>query len=212
VDVVVMGMLAGWSVDGVLQTGHFTAAWVTQTKDVNRLLSEALQFPNARAVLLASDIDRIAIGALIESDDEPFTLAAVVGTYSLFTETEHSENATLVYERFQAERARRNLRPADHLEEIEPLSMAAAGQIQAGAGPTDVLNDLLQSSVDVLQRPVNGWMGEFSKLEDLKFPEDFLDRPSVGIAVGVSYHKPKDEPWGRYVVMLVAAGPDGHRI
>ena len=114
-DVVVMGMLAGWNVEGLLQTGHFTAAWVTQTKDVNRLLSEALQFPNARAVLLAADIDKIAIGALIESNDEASALAAVVGTYSLFSETEHSKNAALVYERFQAERARRGLRPADRL-------------------------------------------------------------------------------------------------
>jgi hypothetical protein len=212
VDIVVMGMLAGWSVDGVLQTGHFTAAWVTQTNDVNRLLSEALQFPSARAVLLAADIDRIAIGALVESDEETSALAAVVGTYSLFSETEHSENAALVYERFQAERARRNLRPADRLEEIEPLSMAAAGQVQAGAGPTEALNNLMQASVDILQRPVNGWIGEVSKLEDLKFPEDFLDRPSVGIAVGVSYRKPDDEPWGHYVIMLVAAGPHSQHI
>ena len=28
-----------------------------------------------------------------------------------------------------------------------------------------------------------------------------------GIAVGVSYHKADDEPWGRYVVMVVAAEP-----
>lgn len=212
VDVVVMGMLAGWNVEGVLQTGRFTAAWVTQTTDVNRLLSEALQFPNARAVLLAADIDRIAIGALIESDDENSALAAVVGTYSLFSETEHRENAARVYERFQAERARRNLRPADRLEEIEPMSMAAAARIQAGANPTDTLDDLLRSSVDVLQRSANGWIGEVAKLEDLKFPEDFVEQDSLGIAVGVSYHKPDDEPWGRYVVMLVAAGPQSRRI
>jgi hypothetical protein len=211
-DVVIMGMLAGWSVEGILQTGHFTSAWVTQTRDVNRLLSEALQFPNARSVLLAADIDRIAIGALIESDDENTALAAVVGTYSLFSESEHSEDAALAYERFQAERARRNLRPAKRLEEIEPLSMAAAGLVQAGASPTDALNELLQSSVDRLKRPVNGWIGEVSKLEDLKFPDEFLDRPSLEIAIGVSYHKPDDEPWGRYVVLLVAAGPHSQRI
>lgn len=212
VDVVVMGMLAGWSVDGVLQSGHFTAAWVTQTKDVNSLLSEALQFPNARAVLLASDIDRIAIGALIESDEETSALAVVVGTYSLFAETEHEEYAALVYQRLQAERGRRNLGPADRLEEIAPFCMDAARRVQAGSDPTDVFNRLLQASVDVLKRPVNGWIGEVSKLEDLKIPEDLLDRPSLEIAVGVSYHKPEDEPWGRYVVMLVTAAPESRRI
>jgi hypothetical protein len=211
-DVIVMGMLAGWNVDGVLQTGHFTAPWVTQTNDVNRLLSEALQFPSPRAVLLAPDIERIAVGALIESDDENSALAALVGTYSLFSEATHSDNAARVYAGFQSAREQRGLAPADRLEEIEVMSMAAASRVQAGAGQTDALNDLLQSSVDLLQRPVNGWIAEVSNLDDLEFPDDFVSRASVGIAVGVSYHKPANEPWGRYVVLLVAAGPKSHRI
>jgi hypothetical protein len=90
--------------------------------------------------------------------------------------------------------------------------MAAAGLVQAGASPSDALNELLQSSVARLKRPVNGWLGEVSKLEDLKFPDEFLDRPSLEIAIGVSYRKPDDEPWGHYVVMLIAAGPHSQRI
>jgi hypothetical protein len=90
--------------------------------------------------------------------------------------------------------------------------MAAASRVQAGVEPHEALDDLLQSSVDALQRSVNGWIAEVPDLDDLEFPEDFLGRPSVGIAVGVSYHRPDDQPWGRYVVMLVAAGPRSHQL
>ena len=79
--------------------------------------------------------------------------------------------------------------------------------VQAGAEPSAALNELLAGSAEILKRPVNGWLAQVSDLEDLEFPEDFLSRTSVGVAVGVSYHKPADEPWGRYVVMLVAAEP-----
>jgi hypothetical protein len=38
-----------------------------------------------------------------------------------------------------------------------------------------------------------------------------LTRRRLGLAISVSYHQPEGEPWGRYVVMLVAAEPE-HRI
>jgi hypothetical protein len=64
----------------------------------------------------------------------------------------------------------------------------------------------------VLARPVVGWIAEVSDLDDLEFPEDFLNRPALGVAVGVSYRKPEGEPWGRYIVMMVAAEPRSHRL
>jgi hypothetical protein len=211
-DVVAMGMIAGWSVEGMLQSGHFTFTWVSETDDVDRMLSEALEYPTGRAVLLDPDAEKVAVGPIVAADSESPRMAALIGTYSLFSESAHVENAEHVYQRFQVERSRRGLSPATRLDEIEPLGMAAASRVQVGVEPHEALDDLLKSSVDVLQRAVNGWIAEVSDLDDLEFPEDFLDRPSVGIAVGVSYHQPEDEPWGRYVVMLVAAGPRSHRL
>jgi hypothetical protein len=209
---VALGMIAGWRVEGILQSGHFTSSWVTQTNDVDRLLSDALEYPLGRAALLAADVEKIAVGALLDADSESPVMAAVIGTYGLFSEEAHAANAQSVYERFEAERSQRGLRAARRLETIEPLCMEAAGSVQAGVDPRSALGDLLQVSTDMLQRSVNGWIGEVSNLEDLDFPDDFLLRPSLEIAVGVSYHKPPDQPWGRYVVMLVAAQPRSHSL
>jgi len=211
-DSVALGMLAGWNVDGILQSGHFTSAWSARTNDVDRLLSDALEYPQGRSALLDPDVEQIAVGALVDADSDTPMLAAVIGTYSLFSEAEHAANVERVYASFEKERSQRGLQSADRLDEIEGLSMEAAGMVQAGVAPEQALDYLMEASGELLQRPLNGWIAQVPDLDNLEFPDDFLTRTSVGIAVGVSYHKPENEPWGRYVVMMVASAPRSHRI
>jgi hypothetical protein len=211
-DSVALGMIAGWSVEGILQSGHFTTSWVAGTNDVDRLLSEALEYPQGRSALLDPDVEKIAVGALVDADSEAPVLAAVIGTYELFSETEHAANVQQVYASFEKARSKQGMRPSDRLVEIEGLSMEAAGMVQAGVAPEEALEYLMEASVELLQRSVNGWIAQVSDLDAIEFPDDFVTRASVGIAVGVSYHRPENEPWGRYVVMVVASGPQSHRI
>jgi len=211
-DLVALGLLAGWNVEGVLQSGHFTTAWIPHTDDVGRLLSEMLSHPIGRSVLLAADADQIAVGAIVDADPESPAMAAVVGTYSVFSESAHAANAERVYDEFQEQRRARGLQDAKRLDEIEPLAVEAAGSVQAGVEPAAILDQLLEASSAVLQRPVVGWIAETSDLDEIVFPDEFLDRSTVAIAVSVSHRQPADQPWGHYVVMLVAAQPAGHRI
>jgi len=211
-DVIAMGMLAGWSVDGPVESGSFTASWVTQTSDVNRLLSEALQYPGGRAVLLDPDIDQVAVGAMVAAADPKPVLAAVVGAYTLYSSSDQAANLDRIYEQFQAARSARDREPAERLHAIETLNTAAADRIQAGMPTNEALSGLLAASAEILQRPVTGWVSEVTSLDALAFPDDFLDRGDIGISVGVSYHKPAGEAWGRYIVTIVAAEPAGRRI
>lgn len=211
-DQVALGMIAGWGVDGILQTGRFTWSAVSQTNDVGQLLSEAMEYPSGREVLLARDAERVAVGTVVETSGYYTSMAVLVGTYSLFSPQLHAKNAEAVFVRFQKARLARGAREAGRLEAIDPLIMTAAGVVQAGVDPSAALGDLLRSSAELLRRPVNGWISEVSNLEDLEFPDDFVARPSLGVAVGVSYHQPPGEPWGRYVVILVAAEPESHRL
>jgi hypothetical protein len=211
-DLVALGLIAGWNVEGILQSGHFTTAIVPQTNDVGRLLSEMLNHPGGRSVLLASDADQIAVGALVDTDAASPAIAAVVGTYALFSESAHAAVADRVYKKFQDDRAARGHRAAGRLDAIESLSAEAASSVQAGAVPMEVLEELLEVSAEVLQRPVIGWIAEASDLADFEFPDDFLNRTSVDVAISVSHRQPEGEPWGRYVLLLIAAGPAGHHI
>ena len=76
----------------------------------------------------------------------------------------------------------------------------------------DALDALLEQSAGVLQRPVAGWIAETSEIDELQFPEEYLSRPSLGVAVAVSHRRAKGDAWGRYVVMLVIADPESHGI
>jgi hypothetical protein len=183
-DLVALGMIAGWSVDGIVESGHFAEA------------------------LLAENIDRIAVGPMLETAQGRESVAAVFGTYSLFDECTHDAVAAEVYAKLEADRRERGLGAPERLAEIAGFCQQAANRVKGGVDPADAMNALLRQSVEVLRTPVAGWISEAQNLEELEFPEEYLTSPSLRVAVAVTHHRPEGEPWGRYVVMLVVSEPE----
>jgi len=211
-DLVALGMIAGWSVAGIVQSGHFAAAWVLRTNDLGQLLATALEYPVSREALLAENIDRIAVGPMLETAQGRESVAAVFGTYSLFDERSHDAVAAEVYAKLEADRRERGLGAPERLTDIAGFCRQAASRVKAGADPADAMNALLRQSVEVLRTPVAGWVSGTRNLEDLEFPEEYLTSPSLRVAVAVTHHQPEGEPWGRYVVMLVVSEPEGRGV
>lgn len=209
-DLAALGVLAGWNVDGIVQSGSFAASWVVQTDDVERLLSAALEIPVGRRALLDPEADRIAVGAVF--DPARPSLAAIFGTYALFSEEAHDAHVQEVFARLRAERARRGVEAPDLLHELEPLSVRAASQVQGGVEPRDAFDGLVEESHELLRLPVSGWIAEASSLDEIEFPEEFLTRPSLQISIGVSHRRPEGSAWGRYVVMMVTALPERRQL
>lgn len=207
-DLVVLGMIAGWGVDGIVESGHFSAAWIVNDTDMGRLLSNALEYPVSREALLAPEIDRVAVGSILETGATGKALAAVFGTYSLFSTSSHEEIAKRVYEKLEQDRSSRGQGPAERLGPLEGLCQRAAGSVEAGGDPADAMNMLLRESVDLLRAPVSGWVSEVSDLDEIEFPQEYLSSPTLRVAVAVSHRKREGEPWGRYVVMLVISDPE----
>ena len=207
-DLVVLGMIAGWGVDGVVETGHFSAAWVVRSNDLGRLLSTALEYPVSREALLAEEIDRVAVGSLLDTTSGSEALAAVFGTYSLFSAETHQETARRIYDRLDAERGKRGTGEVERLGELEGLFQRAASMVGGGGEPADAMNMLLRESVDVLRAPVSGWVAEVRDLDDIEFPQEYLTSPTVRVGVAVTHKRREGEPWGHYVVMLVVSDPE----
>jgi hypothetical protein len=204
-DLLVLGMLAGWSVEGLVEEGHFTAGAINGSVDLAALLGVALEYPVSRAALLDADIDRIAVGPVLGSAPDDPWVAAMFGTYSLFESGSHDEMAVRVYQRIEAARAERGLEPPERLADVALLCHEAASAVQHGADPSDALSGLLRGSAQVLQRPVAGWIAEAGELEEIEFPEEYLADPDLAVAVAVTHRRPQGEPWGRYVVLVVFA-------
>ena len=210
-DLVLLGMMAGWQVDGIIQRSQVSFTWVSASNDVGRLLAEALDHPMSRETLMDPRCEKIAIGALAgESDSSLPALTALIASYAMFSEASHAKMQAEIFERFTRARAERGLGPPDRLSELDAIVIDAANRVESGEDRKRALSWLIDESVDVLQRAVNGWVFEVTDLDQLEFPEDFLTRRRLGLAIGVSHHRPEGEPWGRYVVMLVVAEPE-HR-
>lgn len=206
-DLVVMGLIAGWSIEGVVESGHFASSFVLKSLDLDRLVATAIAYPAGRRALLSGRARRLAIGTVMR-DDLPF-VASVFGAYSVFEEASHDEAARKVMDALDAARAARGKPRAKLLVDVAPLGRLAAARVQSGEKSPDVLNDLLRQSSQILRRSVNGWFVDARELERIGFPEELLERDVVEVAVGVSHHKPEGEAWGSYVVLIVAAGPEG---
>ena len=209
-EMVILGMLAGWGVDGIVQSGHFTASWVLRSNDLQRLLAAALEEPGGRETLLAAQIDRIAVGTLLDTALGHESMAAIFGSYALFSEEDHTASVNAVMEKLGSERARRGLGPPRSIDEVGPLCSEAASRVASGETPRDVMRDLLGETVEILQQPATGWIAEVRDLDELSFPEEYLTRPTLGLALAISQREEPGEPWGRWVVMVVVADTEGH--
>lgn len=211
-EVIALGMLAGWTVDGIVQRGHFTSAWSLRTTDVSDLLATALEFPASRRTLLAEDAERIAIGPMLSTEEGHESVAALFATYSMFSEASHEDMARRVFAKLAAERKRRGVEAPERIADVTPLCQRVASSVQGGTEPRDALDGLLRQSVDLLRRPVAGWIAEVSEIDGLEFPEEYLERPSLSVAVAVSHRRPEGDAWGRYVVMMVVADPESRGV
>ncbi len=209
-EMVILGMLAGWSVDGIVQSGYFTASWVLRSTDLQRLLAASLEEPSGRETLLAAEIDRLAVGPLLETSSGHESLAAIFGSYAVFSEEDHAASVNAVMEKLGSERALRGLGPPSSIDEVGPLCSEAASRVATGEVPRDVMRDLLGETVDVLRRPATGWIAEVRDLDELSFPDEYLTRPTLGLALAISHREEPGEPWGRWVVMVVVADTEGH--
>ena len=206
-DLVMLGLLAGWEVEGIVQRGHGGAASLAGSDDVGRLLGEAIERPSSRQALLSPDVQALAVGSLDLGDGEVPSLAALFTTYDLFSASSHARGVEAVLERLGRARAARRLPPPRRLAELDDAMLRAASRVQGGHAPERVLDGLVDESAARLGRPVQGWYAEVGDLEDLVFPEEFVSPLGVDVAVAVAVRRPEGEPWARNVVLLVGTAP-----
>jgi len=207
-DTVVLGLRAGWEVEGTVEYGLFAAQMVGQTSDLSGLVSLALERPGAREALLDPRATRIAVGPMFVP--EANVLAAVMSTYALFDREQSEANARAVWERLDGLRRERDKPPLERLHEVDKLIAVAAVSIENGnKEPEEAFEELTEAALEPLGRSVYGWIVEAGSLDEFEFPDELLRRARLGVALGVAHHQPEGEPWGRYVILFLAAQVEG---
>ena len=208
-DKIALGMMAGWEVPGIVRHGRVTGDFATQTRDVGDLLAATLEHPNGRYALLDPMARAIAIGPVAQAEGELTVIGALVGTYALFDEDEdHGRAAEIVFEELVQIAQEHGVRDVAPSEELTDIASKAARAIREGEwSPERALDSAL--GIAAGRRPgdpVTGLYLEASDLDQVTFPEEFFEFGSMQVGIAVTHYRPHDSAWGRYVVLVVAAG------
>lgn len=202
-ETILLGLRAGWEVEGLVQQGRVTSTAGAGETTVGNLLSTAVERPFGREVLLEPTARRLAIGPLVAQEHGFF--GAMLATYSLFEfapDVDLSERvlAKLVQLRTEAMKA------APALFGLQAVRDSVQKAVAKGEKtPEEALDYLLRRTSEQTRRAVKGWVFEVNDLNQLQFPPEVITEPELEMTLAVSYRKPADEPWGRYVIVIVIA-------
>lgn len=206
-DVVVLGVRAGWNVKGMVRYGLFTAAASGIGGNVDDLLGSALERPFGREVLLDPEVRKVAIGSVWLPEEKYF--GAIVSTYALFEEAPQNELVKNVYEVLRTARAKAGFGPAGVLAPFEEVGQKLAAAIEAEEiKPRAALQSFIQIAANSLPgRRIGGWVLESDTIENAPFPPELVTQPGLKINVAVARHRTRNDPWGRYVVLIIFETP-----
>ncbi|AKV04281.1 hypothetical protein AKJ09_10944 [Labilithrix luteola] len=200
-ELVGLGLLAGWDVDGTIKRGNLFTAMLTGTTDANDWLDYALEAPMGRLTMLAADARQIAIG--VPAPGSVGGLGAIVTSYDMFTSNDHRGDAAVVFSQIQNARAKRGLPPPTRIEGIPALTAYAQLVNEGKRDAEEALDGAMVAVRDHAQRSVRGWVVSSNQLEAVPLPPELLAPGPLEIAVEVTHHKDEGAAWGSYVVFLV---------
>jgi hypothetical protein len=203
-DKVVLGLEAGWDLDGVVRHGWFTASVIAQSTDPAILLGAALERPGGRQALLEPTARALAIGP-VQSQGER-VLAGVFATYSFFESVDYSKETAALLDRLTTERAQRHLPAPVRAASLTRAATRAASDVQSGQqAPRDALQQLINESAKASGGTVRGWYFETASLDDLKFPDELIGANVLQLQIAVTHHRAEGQAWGSYVIFVVTA-------
>ncbi|HVH44221.1 MAG TPA: hypothetical protein VM925_17840, partial [Labilithrix sp.] len=210
VDLVALGLLAGWDVEGTIRNGGFFGAMLSGAKDPSSLFDYALEHPMGRFTLLEPTARQIALGAApLESVSG---LGVVVTTYSFFGAEDPQANAARVMNRLAEERAARRLPPATSYGGL-PSLVNEARLVNAGQRePMAALDNALNTESQRIGQSLRGWALVTNDLDILPFPNEVLAPGPLAVRVVVTHYRPENAPWGMYLVYIVAPAAEKQQV
>ncbi|MGK3999428.1 hypothetical protein [Sorangium sp. So ce1024] len=203
-DVIALGLLAGWEVEGTIRGGSFVSSYSPRGLDAGRWLSAALEMPMGRLTLFAPDIEQVALGPLVTRG--PDGLGAVVTGYRFHHGSDHTADVNLLLTRVIEARRRMGMSAPKRLAALEGAMKEELALVHAGASDTrSALDAVMQSAVQQFGRNMRGFAIETTSLDTLELPPELLRQRALHLDIGVTHHRPKGAAWAQYVILVVFA-------
>ena len=209
-DQVVLGLRAGWDVEGDVLNGAFTFGALAKSEDLGQLLDVVLERPSGREALLAHSARFVAFGPLLAPTQK--LIAMVATSYTLFEGANHAADAQRVLGRLTKARLDLQMSTPPRAPNLQPEADDAATKVYKGElTPKPALERMLKHLAERFAGVgFHGWMFEASSVDDIRFPADLLRATLGGIAVSVTHYRPKNSPWSRLVIFVVIAGQSSY--
>ncbi|WP_437732630.1 hypothetical protein [Sorangium sp. So ce1335] len=203
-DLIALGLLAGWEVEGTIRDGNFLATYAPRELDAGRWLAAALEMPTGRATLLAPDIEQVAIGPLVTR--EPDGLGAVVTSYRFHHGSDHTTDVNRLLTRVIEARRRMGLAPPKRLGGMPEVMKQELGLVRTGESDArSALDAVLEQASHRFGRNMRGYVVETTSLDALEIPPEILRQRALHLDIGVAHHRPEGAAWAQYVVVIVFA-------
>ena len=203
-DLVALGLIAGWDVEGMIKNGNLFGTMLTGARDASSWVDYALEHPMGRFVLLRPDARQVAIGT---TSADGGGIGVLVTTYSFFGAEDHRASSARVLDRLAQERAARRLPPVTALPDM-PSLVDQARLVNAGQRePMAALDTALGTEAQRLGQPMRGWVLVTNDLDVLQLPKELLAPGPVAVRVVVTHYRPEDAAWGAYLVYIVSPAP-----
>lgn len=210
-DVVALGLMAGWDVQGPIRRAAMGGTLVLNTNDLAIWLGDALTKPWLRAALLAPACSRIAAGPVLPEKkakekghhEQPF-LGGVVSTYTLYGKENWAAERRAFYARVDRQLASHKAPALRRDPQTEAAADVLMAQVRKGSlSPHEALSQLLNEITARLGVQTHGWTLEGSSTEDVPLPDALFSGGVHRLAAAVGYTRPAGSPWARMVVLLV---------
>jgi len=207
-DQVVLGIMAGWDVDGDVREGHFSSA-IYGRRDPAGLLDALSARPFGRKTLFDPSASALAVGVLSPANG---AIAAVIGTYSLFDPAAKTdEQMGRVIDRITRLREAKNLPAPRLMAELSEETQGAVAKVKQGASPHDAMASMIHATEKRLKRKdILGWALTGPTVESLQIPDELVNTPSLSIAVSIDHHRKQGHPWREILAFVLAAPGEGH--
>jgi hypothetical protein len=207
-DQIVLGLRAGWDVDGEISQGDFTYGIVEKSDDLARLLDTVLERPAGRETLLERNAAFVALGPLIAPEQQ--LVGMVASSYRLMDIGNPVAEAQRVLGRLTKARIDAHMTAPPIAHRLDTHARDAAERVQRGeATPHAALQRMIARAAEWMTGVmVRGWVIETSSIDSLTFPTDMLRDPLSGVSVAVARYRPKGAPWTRLLIFVLATSAD----
>ncbi len=195
----VMGILAGWDVDGAVIDGDMSSEWVL-SDDPAQLLEAMLESPGGRYTLMNPDAGSLALGVLSREG----ATKGVVASYKFVDDDHPNRRAGRVLDTLNEQRKAYGANAARETPKLRSLTRKLSDKIEAGEMDVIQARDkLLDAAVRIHNKQVYSYTMVTHSLDDLEIHRDLLTSKALPISVVVAPYQHEGYPWTMYALIFV---------